>query len=83
MNIQELMKVTTAEQIYLMCHAVGHDFSDNPRRNYFNAVELSKPWEDLVSNDLACFQDKGKQMGGIFYFLTPLGIEFLQTIIQT
>lgn len=70
----------TVKQIREMRHALGNDISETSYRRYYNSVEESESWNELVELGMAIKRDRGKELGGIYYFVTKKGINTLKSI---
>jgi hypothetical protein len=72
----------TVKQIKEMKHALGGDISETSYRNYYNSSIESESWNELVQLGMAVKRDKGKELGGIYYFVTKKGIQILKSIFK-
>ncbi len=79
-NIMDDIRLSV-KQIKEMRHAIGNDFSKDSYRNYYNTSVNSESWNELVELGLAIKQDRERQLGGIYYFLTEAGLDVLKEII--
>ena len=66
-NIMDDIRLSV-KQIKEMRHAIGNDFSKDSYRNYYNTSVNSESWNELVELGLAIKQDRGRQLGDIYYF---------------
>jgi hypothetical protein len=71
----------TGKQVSMMRHALGNDISHESYRNYYNTIEVNEDWEYLKRLGLASKNDMGSERGGIFYYVTPNGIEVLKQYV--
>ncbi len=73
----------TLEQISNMKHAIGGKFIKELYRNYYNTGEFEDiSWNELVSLGLATQQKRSKELGGIYYRLTDIGVKTIMEIIK-
>ncbi len=66
-------------QIQEMKHALGGTLKKS-YRNYFNTGTDCKSWEELVNLGLATKKTGSKEMGGVYYYVSPEGIEALKRL---
>jgi alpha-amylase/alpha-mannosidase (GH57 family) len=70
----------TAKQISDMKHALGGNLTLKGYRNYFNTRYENESWEELIQLRFATKNDMGDEFGGIYYYVTQEGIDWLKRI---
>ena len=77
------MKTMNAEQFSKCYHALGIDSDNKAYRNYYNSGrQKDVVLELLVKSGLMHVQDRGREMGGLFYTLSNEGLEFMSKALR-